>query len=668
MMNSYLDSLSPKTVTNNPFNNDSVQGRQASQKMRADSERLASELHDLKNSMSSLRTKMKNANKSSRPIKEDDSPKKQMLGSNFTVINSNPESIRLSAPYPIKTSMARAGHNDMKRTEALTARISALGSRLDNISFRHKISTTTNQTNDRIPRCPGNGIRNHTVSKSSTAGEILYYKPGFNTPIGGIVHQNNTKLVSYDTGRAPAINSSVDSLPFSSCRFTRKGLRDAEYAENYSTHNMNPYGDPSRFHSSSTSSCIERFSPSNFDAMNQSAPLGNENFELNSSQCTSAASCGLFRSIMRTKKYPFFPMISTLKKRSHNLEISDSLGNSFSSKTYLSRNVSEDCSEKVNLRTEFLAANRKSLSKNISWAMKQKLELAASHGCIAATRQYAEAFSNMFDSSRPSRWAYGNHTYAEEENLSHKPFTSSNTNTNLGVLNTLLNASIEDLPIAPALPRHEVSNLNISIVKLPSLDNSSSTNEMHAQEKSSSIEPAIPCYDGSSQKQILRSLPRQSKAAVQLVESFSASASSKMHENDNLSKVKDANVFFFATPAEDDTSLSGGTNYGQKCEKSSSPPFFLILPGNDHFSEVGLDSEQSFYNLPSLLHDSRRTKSDHSATSSALLTKQINISAQNRASHFILKKDIENIFQRGITSNLKTAITTGLCLFLLACP
>lgn len=662
-MNSYLDSLSSKPVGSHPSNNDSVQARESSKKMRADSERLASELHDLKNSITSLRTKMKNRNKSSRPIEEDDSPKKQMLGSNFNVY---PESIRLSAPYPVKTNMARTGHNDMKRTEALTARISALGSRLDNFSVRHKISTNTNQTNNRIS---GNGIKNHTDSESSTTGEILYSKPGFMNPIGGILLQNNTEIVSYYKDGVPTIISSVDSLPFSSVRFIRKGLRDAEYAENYSIHNMNQYGDPSCFSSSNTSICIERFSQSNFDAMNQPAPLVDENFELNSSQYISAASFGLYASIMRTMKHPFFPISSTLEKKSHSLAISDSLGNSFSSRTCLGRNVSVDSSEKVTLRTESLAANRKSLSKNISCAMKQKLEIASSQGNIAATRQYTEAFSEMLDSGLPIRCADGNDTYAEEEYLrSHKPFISSNTDSNLGILNTLLNACIEDLPLTPALASHGVPNLDTSIVKQPSLDNSSNTHEMHAQENRSYIEPAIPCYDGSSEKQRLRSLPRQSKAAVQLTESFSASASSNMHKNHNLSKVKDAKVFFFATPTEDDTSLSGGTSHDQIFEKSPSLPFFLVLPKNDHISEVGLDSEQSINNLQPLLDDSRKTDREYSATSSVLLTKQINISAQNRASHFILKKDIEKFFQRGITSNLKTAITTGLCLFLLACP
>jgi hypothetical protein len=668
MMNSYLDTLSSKAVGSNPSNNDYVQARESSKKLRADSEKLASELHDLKSSLASLRTKMKKGNKRSIQITEDDAPKKRVLGSDICVINSNREIIKPSAPYPVKTNNARTGHNGMKNTEILAAKISALGSRLDNFYFSHTIPTTTYQANNLISHCIGDEIKNQTDSKSSSGGEIL---PGFINLIGSTMLQNNTQLVFYDTDRAPAINASIDSLSYSSFRFIRKGPRDAECAAKDSIHIMNQNGVPLSFSNSSTSICIDSESQSNVNEMSQAAPLGDENFELNSSQYISAASYGLYGSIMRTKKHAFFPLSTNFKKLSHNLATSDCLINSFSSRTFLARNMSEDSSERVYFRTNCFSARGKSLSQLISQAMKQRLGLATLQGNITATEQDTKAFSTILArSSLSSRFAHENDTHTEEETSSLKTFTSGNTNANLGVLNTSLDAYIEDLPSAPVLASPGASNLSASIVKHPILDNSSSTKGMGAQENNSSIasltfaEPTIPCYDGSRKKKSLIRAPRQSKAADQLKDFFSRSAPSDRHEKDIPSRLIDANSFFFATPSEDDTSLTVGTKYGQIYEKSQplTPPFFLVLPQNDAFSEVCLDSEQSIHNVQPLSDDSRRMERNYSATSSVFLTNQIKISAQNRKSH------IDNFFQRGITSNLKTAITTGLCLFLLACP
>jgi hypothetical protein len=652
MMNSYLDTLSSKAVRSNPSNNDSVQARESSKKMPADSEKLASELHDLKNSLASLRTKMKKGNKSSRQIKEDDAPKKQVC-SDIYVINSNRENIKLSAPYPVITNMARTGHDGMKNTEILAARISALGSRLDNFYISHAIPTTTYYANNLICHCIGNGIKNHTDSKSSSAGEIL---SGFINPIGRIMVKNNTQLISFDTDRAPAINASIDSLSYSSIRFIRKGPRDAECVAKESIHIMNQSGVPLSFSNSSTSICIESVSQSNVNEMNQAAPLGDENFELNSSQYISAASYGLYGSIMRTKKHAL---------------LSDSLINSLSSRTFLGRNVSEDSSEGEYLRTECFAASSKSISQMISEAMRQRLGHATLQGNITATEQDTKAFSTMFDrSSLLSRFAHENDTHTEEETLSLKTFKSGNTRANLGVINTSFDACIENLPAAHALASPGASNLSTSMVKQPILDSSSSTKGMGAQENNSSIasltftQPAFPCYDGSRKKKSLLRAPRQPKAADQLKDFFSTSAPSNRHEKDIPSRLRDANSFFFATSSEDDTSLTVGTKYGQLDEKSQplTPPFFLVLPQNDAFSEERIYSGESSYNVQSLSDDNQRMERNYSATSSVFLSNQIKISAQNREFH------IDNFFQRGITSNLKTAITTGLCLFLLACP
>ncbi len=687
MMNSYLDNLSSKSSSSH-----------TSAKIWTESERVVSELQDLKSSLSKLRTKLNNTKKSSRLIEVEETSKSQVLECNIIMINSNVDNLSF------KHSSRKTGDayiDGSPPPNSLSSIISALGSRLDKLSSNTKINSTASYPSS---NCITPSNRNRNIGNQDNGNQKYKFsplensssKPTYIIPVGSSMSQKVTTQAGHDGEIISAIGSYLDNLSISSISITPHGRRDAESTTQDSNINLSQNLGPAPSKNLSTSPFVETLSQSKPGAMNPPASPGRNtsdlyDFSFKHASTSSPVGDGFYQSIVKAKKYVtvLSPNQETLSQKPNS---PDSASNSVSLRSardtkLAGRSLSAAGSNVVHSTPRFSTATGKSFSQSILVAMKRAAD------SVTRTCPFVLSTTERSATSKEHPTGMGSSThasYCEEESstltpcTSAKPSPESKTNvvkqhSNLGMINTLMDTFINNEPIKSTSANPGGCEISTSypteLKKQVFLSNSSAYGTEQDVAKLSYrlsdsrslivAEPAsfISTYGATSKKQPLRSLTQPKAVDSPL---YDVNASANISRKDLSSRVLESSSFFFAMPVDDDTSSAEGINSAQPIAASqqTTPPFFLVLPANDAPSLVGANTQKSTNFLQQQSADGLPKEKTCSANKGGIpLTNAINIALQRGMVQDSSKKSNDRLFLHTIPNGLRKAFMTGLCIF-----